>query len=374
MPIRIRFGQWIYLLHTMVFILCCVFGFVHILITVLQGISFSRYKPKNSESTHAMSIIIAAHNEESNLKKLIPALLTQNHKKFEIIVALDRCTDQSKQYLDSYKLSNLQFVDIQTVDKRWNPKKFALDQAIAKANGEWLVFTDADCLPESNEWLKEFNKQVSDDTDIIIGVSPYQSSATFLSNYIRFEGFMTAFYYVSRALQKRPYMAVGRNMAIRKSFFHSVGGYESFKSVTGGDDDLFVQHNAGRTNTSVVLGKLALVQTFPKKNWNAYWNQKLRHLSVGVKYKKADQLFLGITHFSHLTFLTLLISSATHSFFFPLLLFYLFIKLVSYRFAASKMEININYILLPLVDIIYAMLIPVIALQSKLEKDIKWKN
>lgn len=349
-------------------------GLVHLGITLFLAKSFIGYRIGTLENKESISIIIAARNEESNLKVLIPSLLSQDHSNFEIIVALDRCTDLSKSYLDGLESSKITSIEIENVEIGWNPKKFALKEAISKAKGDWLVYTDADCVPYSDQWLNKISTQMSNETDIIIGVSPYRTDSNFLSHFIQFEAFATAFMYVARALQKKTYMAVGRNMTVRKSFFLNSEGYESIKSIQGGDDDLFIQKSVNRDNTKVILGKESLVYTSPKKTWRAYWNQKIRHLSVGSKYKGSDQFFLGLNHFSHFAFTLLLFFVTTQSFFLPVLLFYLFIKLGSYRFAASKMETNINYILLPLVDILYAMLIPVIALWSKLEMDIKWKN
>lgn len=358
------------------FTLLCILFTIHLSITLYLALAFASYKAKAGigDKSNPLSVVIAARNEEFNLKKLVPRLLNQDYPGFEIIIALDRCSDRSKDYLNSLNSNRIKIIDIQTIDEGWNPKKFALNKAISQATGDWLVFTDADCIPASNQWLKSINNHITDEKDIIIGVSPYRVNGSLLSYFIQFEAFMTAFIYIYRALKGKPYMAVGRNMAIRRSFFTTSEGYQNIKSLTGGDDDLFIQQNATRNNTQVMLGAESLVFTEPKRSWKSYWNQKIRHLAVGSAYKGADQIFLSLLHLSHLLTLGLLISSATHSFFFPMLLFYLFIKLVSYRFAASKIGTNINYILLPLVDILYAVLIPVIALWSKLEKDIKWKN
>lgn len=358
----------------MIFTTWCVVGLIHLGLTIYLAIAYTKVIPSTGSHKPSLSVIIAARNEELNLTKLVPLLLAQNYEDFEVIVALDRCTDGSKSYLEELASSRLTIVEIKQLQDDWNTKKYALKTAISKAKGEWLVFTDADCEPSSDQWLSTIAKHVADQTDIIIGISPYQSKGAFLSNFIQYEAFVTAYTYIARALKGKPYMAVGRNMAIRRSFYEASPGYEPIKSIQGGDDDLFIQSNATKENTKVMLGRESVVHTFPKTTWKAYWTQKVRHLSVGTKYKLSDQIFLGINHFSHLLFVFFGFFAAIQGFFLPVLLFYLFIKLVSYRFASSKMGININYILLPLVDIIYAMLIPAIALWSKLEKDIKWKN
>ena len=58
----------------------------------------------------------------------------------------------------------------------------------------------------------------------------------------------------------------------------------------------------------------------------------------------------------------------------PIILFFLFIKLASYRFVADKVGAGFNYMLLPIVDVLYAFMIPIIGIRSKFKKDIEWKN
>ena len=356
----------------MIFELWLAFGGLHLVVTIYLSAAFGKYRSLKNSEKPKLSIIIAAHNEEENLKKLIPAIDNQEYPDFEIIVALDRTTDDSKSYLTSR--SNMTVLEINKVPADWNAKKYALAEAIKQTSGEWLVFTDADCFPSSEKWLSSMTQEIDDDTKIILGVSPYEPGASFLSKYINFEAFVTAYLYIGRALLGNPYMGVGRNMMINKLFFNRMGRYESIKGIRGGDDDLFIQQHANRFNTRVALDRQALIWTYPKKSWKAYFLQKLRHLSVGANYKNRDLMFLTLIHTTHFGFFLLLFLNTSQLFFWPMLLFYLFIKLVSYRFAASKIGTHINYMLLPLVDMLYAVLTPVIALWSKLVKDIPWKN
>ncbi|MEM9897307.1 MAG: glycosyltransferase, partial [Bacteroidota bacterium] len=154
-----------------------------------------------------ISIIIAARNEEDNLRKLVPMLLSQHYESFEIIISLDRCSDDSKEVLSQHDSSKLSYIDITKVPDEWNTKKYALDQGIKTATGEWLVFTDADCLPNSKNWLKAIVAEITDHTDIVIGISPYKTDSSFLSQYVSYESFVTSFLYGSRTLNKKPYMA-----------------------------------------------------------------------------------------------------------------------------------------------------------------------
>ncbi len=346
-----------------------------LLVTIVVSVKILRWRSKDSKGRPPVSIIIAAKNEEENLKKLIPALIRQQYPDFEIIISLDQCNDGSIEFLEIVNSPSIRWRDIQSIPTNWNSKKYVLNEAIKFARGNWLVFTDADCQPNSDLWLQSIAKEINEKTEVVIGVSPYTNSNKrgLLSSFIQFEAFMTYFLYIGMALLRRPYMAVGRNMAIKKSYFQSLGGYDSIKSVKGGDDDLFIQ-KADKSKITVTLGSDSLVHTYPSKSWQSYKHQKIRHFSVSSHYKRSDNFFLSIYYISQLGLYLLIPLSWKGNFLLPLILFYLFIKFVGYRFVAGKIGAGFNYILFPVVDVLYAFLIPVLGVWSKLVKDIKWKN
>lgn len=344
---------------------------IQIVITILLSSQFIKYRSSKASIDVSFSVVIAAHNEEKNLSLLLPKLLSQKHGHFEIIVALDRCSDKSGDITKEFE--KVKTVSIRSVPEGSDPKKYALTSAINMASGDWLTFLDADCIPSSDDWLSKIEEEIKGEVDILIGYSPYRNHGSLLNHFIQFEAFITAFNYLSMALIGSPYMSVGRNMSIKRSFFESTGGYADFKSVTGGDDDLFIQKNSTKSNTGIFIGKDSMVYTEPKNNWKEYFSQKTRHLSVGAKYSLADQLL----HFAFNATLLItwtLIPFISPEIILPIILFYLSVKVIGYRFAQSKMGAGFNYILLPLVDLMYSVILPVIAIRSKLVKDIRWKN
>ncbi|MEP5611472.1 MAG: glycosyltransferase [Cyclobacteriaceae bacterium] len=346
---------------------------IQIVITIFQSTQFARYRKEIAAKPVSISVVVAARNELENLKKLIPKLLSQTHINFEIIIILDRCNDSSAQFLRNQDLLKIKIIEIDETPEGWDHKKHALTQGVGAASGAWIVFTDADCIPASNEWLHRLNSRITASSKILLGYSPYKSTGTLLQTFIQFEGFLTAFNYLSMALLRKPYMGVGRNLAIEKSFFLENHGYSDFKSVVGGDDDLFIQKNANSKNTEIFVGFESLVFTMGKQKWAEYVSQKIRHLSVGGAYSLADQLlhlFFGGSLFLAWTLIPFIRGENI----LPIILFYLFIKAIGYRFAHSKMGVGFNYIWLPLVELMYAVFLPVIAIRSKFVKDIRWKN
>jgi hypothetical protein len=110
----------------------------------------------------------------------------------------------------------------------------------------------------------------------------------------------TALQYIAFAIVGNPYMGVGRNLAYRKSLFLNNKGFNGFLGVTGGDDDLFVNQHANAKNTGVSLGAESVMYSVPKRTLSEYFNQKVRHLSVGKKYRFTHQFLLGVFSITHM--------------------------------------------------------------------------
>jgi len=258
-------------------------------------VAFSRERVKN-DNKPGVSIIVCAHDEEENLRELIPLLLTQDHPDFEVIIVNDRSNDETFDFMlaETKKDSRLRNVYIERVPEHVDGKKYALTLGIKAAKHEWILLTDADCRPQNNQWINAMTAQCGESSTFVLGFSPYQILPGFLNKFVRFESLVTAIQYLGFALLKNPYMGVGINMAYRKSFFLEQKGFNNLMHITGGDDDLFVNQYATKSNTAVSLGADTLMYSVPKKTWKSFFYQKVRHLSVGKRYRFKHKFLLGL--------------------------------------------------------------------------------
>ena len=124
------------------------------------------FKPENTTQTQKFTVIIPFRNEEKALPSLLKSIqaLKYPHELFEILFVDDASEDDSvniiKQGLDT-KSSNENFTrpDVKIIDnnrKTGSPKKDAINAAIAIANFDWIITTDADCSLPKN-WLLTFD-------------------------------------------------------------------------------------------------------------------------------------------------------------------------------------------------------------------------
>ena len=92
------------------------------------------------------------------------------------------------------------------------------------AKFEIMLLTDADCLPATENWISSMQSCYSDNTEIVLGYSPYLKKPGLLNKVIRWETYHTAMQYLSYALAGIPYMGVGRNLSYKKTLFNQQKG------------------------------------------------------------------------------------------------------------------------------------------------------
>lgn len=149
-----------------------------------------------------MSVIISARNEAKNLSEFLPSILTQDYRDYEVIVVNDCSLDGSEFLLKDMqaKYPRLKVVTINEHDRFKTGKKFALTLGIKGAANEHLLFTDADCQPASDQWIRLMMRNFKPGVEIVLGYSPYRRTKGFLNAFIRFETVKTAVNYLSAAL------------------------------------------------------------------------------------------------------------------------------------------------------------------------------
>lgn len=260
--------------------------------------------PDTSEK-EGVTVLIAAHNERTNLKKLIPILFEQDYPNFEVMVVNDRSYDGTKRILE--KLMEV-YPKLRTVTVGYTPghvtsKKYALTLGIKVAKNDVLLLTDADCWPVSEKWISLMTAPVRSGGKIFsLGFSQYDSKGSFLNKWIQFETLWTGIQYISFALWNAPFMGVGRNLCYRRSFFMDKKAFKGLWQIECGDDDLFVNLYANGKNTAVVVNPESITLSEPKTTWKTYFTQKKRHFHAGKYYKGKNKLKVGWYAFSHLIF------------------------------------------------------------------------
>ena len=306
-----------------IFIACAAIQCLYYLV-VFARLNFVRPFSGLPEFPPPASVIICAKNEAENLSQYLKVVLIQQYKQYEVIVVNDQSTDNTVDVLVEYykRNKNFKIVNISANEaKCYAGKKYALMKGIEAATFDTIVVTDADCRPATTHWLAKVVGAYMNETKIVLAHSPYEKQSGFLNKLIRYENFITAIQYFGFAKLGLPYMGVGRNLSYKKDLFQSFKGFDKAKDMPTGDDDLFVNALATGKNTELCIDKDAFVYTKPQTTFDAWLNQKRRHLRSSFSYK-----------FHHMLLLFLF---ALSSFLFYGLFVFLLVKMVLLKFVLS---------------------------------------
>ena len=343
---------------------------------------FLRYKNKNENTTESLppvSVVICAKNEAENLKKYLPLILEQDYPDFEVIVVDDCSTDETNDILNNFKekYPQLKSTFLKEQEKFSHGKKLALTIGIKAAKNEWLVLTDADCYPVTNQWLKSIATHYNEHTSIVLGYGGYEIKKGFLNKLIRYESAIIALQYFSYALCGVPYMGVGRNLSYRSSLFFNNKGFASHAKLDSGDDDLFVNETATRTNVDIEPFFKAHTRSAPSEKFSKWIDQKKRHFTTFKKYKRLHKLLLGLEIFSrvffYFLFILLLIFKINFTVVLSLFLFRTIVQMIIYKKTFKLFNERKIFLISFIFDIIFPFINLSIYLSNRIKPQKRWR-
>lgn len=105
-------------------------------------------KLKKPAAPPRVSILVPARDEELNIHRCITSLLAQDYPDFQVIALDDHSTDRTLTILNELAATDIRLTVLSGKDlpAGWLGKHWACHQLSQAADGEWLLFTDADTV------------------------------------------------------------------------------------------------------------------------------------------------------------------------------------------------------------------------------------
>lgn len=254
-----------------------------------------------------ISILITAHDNALELDNHLPTLLSQDYPGiFEVIVVAEKgdgsTEDVLKRYLNNRKLY---YTFIPDSSRYMSRKKLMITLGVKAARYEWILLTEASSTPLSDTWLKTFAKNMTDDTNLVLGYSNYAKETP---AYYRFEQLRNACYCLNKAKGGIAYRTNSNNVAFKKEEFINKGGYRGNLQFLRGEYDFLVNKYAKREQAAVETDINSwVVDAKPSKK---AWRQlHANYLCVRqqLRRNKRFRLIYNFDHcLFHLNYLTIL--------------------------------------------------------------------
>ena len=233
------------------------------------------------------SIIIPAYNAEGTLERCLNALVQQSITKesYEVIVVDDGSTDETASIAKRFSVRYYR-------QSNQGPAT-ARNRGVEESEGEIVLFTDADCVPEPN-WIEEMVKPFKDEGVVAVKGAYKTDQKSIIARFAQIE-----FEERYRLLLRSKYidMIDTYSAAYRKSIFLLLGGFDPSFPVANNEDTELSYKMSGAGYKMVFNPKAVVchlnhpdsVRRYAKlKFWRGYWRM--------VVYKRYPDKMLKDTY------------------------------------------------------------------------------
>jgi glycosyltransferase involved in cell wall biosynthesis len=257
-----------------------------------------------------VTVIITTRDQEAILARQLPLILEQEYPEFQVVVVNDASSDDTDEVLKKLALQypHLYHTFIPEGVQSISTKKMALTVGIKAAKYDYLLFTEANCLPSGTHWSASMMQQFTEGTSVVLSYSRYESFKGVFKKLIAYDNLFQGMRYLGLAANKRPYMGVGKNLAYRKELFFNQKGFASHLNLYSGEDDLFISDVAKRNNTRVEVSPAA-VMNIVTEDMKSHWKEfRINQIYTSAYYKPMARFRTGMEIFSRYAFYALFIA------------------------------------------------------------------
>lgn len=246
-------------------------------------------------SNISFSIVIPARNEAGNIGKCLQSILANDYPlaDYEIVVIDDFSTDETanivksiaRQYLNVRLLHMNELIPNAVQLNSY--KKKAIELAIGKATGDWIITTDADCTV-GTRWLSSFANYIEQSGNVFVAAPVrFTNDGSFLGifqclDFLTLQGITAAS--VSAGFHS---MCNGANLCYKKDAFYKVDGFKGVDQLASGDD-MFLMHKIQKAfpgKIGYLFNRDVIVSTLPMPDVKSFLNQRIRWASKADSYQ-----------------------------------------------------------------------------------------
>lgn len=177
------------------------------------------------------SVIVPVYNTSAHLERCIEALRSLDYpsSKYEILLVDNNSTDRSGEILSKA-------TGVRVFNESKQGSYAARNHAVREAKGEFLAFTDSDCMPQPN-WLRVIERVFEDSKrQIVLGTRLSESPNRLVRLIAEYESKKSERVFQSDSPDV--YHGFTNNMGVRRSTFDQFG---PFDEIPRGADTLFTR-------------------------------------------------------------------------------------------------------------------------------------
>ena len=345
-------------------VLCLYYGLFFFRVGRYKGAERKK-KSVGDSALPPVSVVMAAQNDGEWLRTNLVYLLEQDYPDFEVVVVDYLSTDDTQFVLrllaENYK--NLKIVTFHENVNGYLGLKYPLSIGIKSAKNDILLLAEPECMPMEHthfNWIREMvSGYVHDHIDIVLGYCGITYKPSLFNWLQQYDNLDYSVEYLGAAALRHPFTGNGRNLSYRRSLFMKKDGFIYHYHIPDGADDMFVNQNCRRRNTSVVLSRDAFTVVEPQpslRQWHIFRKHRIAthsYYRFGLKLARFAKP-LCVLLFYLAGALLLVLGTFPWQILAAVLVLKLAWQITSTAMAARRLGVNpIIYILSPLFEIYF---------------------
>ncbi len=182
-----------------------------------------------------LSVLVPARNEETCIGPCVESLLKQDYPNYEVIVLDDNSTDRTGEILSNLmrRHVNLRVIQGKPLPSGWLGKHWACHQLYQAADGELLMYTDADTVHTSTTLTNAVSALITEKADMV-SIIPRHILGSLAEKLIMPFFALGVFAVLPMYRRFRPSKVTmqsssGKLMLFRRNAYTGCGGFESIR-------------------------------------------------------------------------------------------------------------------------------------------------
>jgi chlorobactene glucosyltransferase len=245
-----------------------------------------------------LSVLIPARDEAARIGACLEGLVSQSYRHFELLVVDDHSSDGTADVVRSYagRVPALRVLVSAPLPLGWAGKCWACWQAAAQANGDWLLFLDADVVPLPGLLAALIERTERQPLDLLTLMPLIQLGS--LAERLVLPAFMSLLYGIyplERVSDPRSPIAFanGQCMLVRRSTYAALDGHRAVRASILEDTDFGQRLKAaGYCVAAVVAPDLIAVRMYT--GWRSLIEGLGKNAVAGYRSGGARSAWVGV--------------------------------------------------------------------------------
>ncbi|MDD5218373.1 MAG: glycosyltransferase family 2 protein [Candidatus Omnitrophica bacterium] len=292
-------------------------------LNALQQIPVVDPNPKSKlPNLPRVTVIIPAKNEEKNIRQCLERFQKQDYANLQIIVVNDHSTDRTESILRTMDVPEITaelavkfkrgapapigYLNPPPTPEGWTGKNFAIHSAIPFAQGDWLLFTDADTRHEFTSVSAAIDHALRRDL-LYLTLLPKCLTGGLMERIIQPSamGFLGLWFPIEKVNdpKSQSYFGNGQYLLIQRKLYERIQGHEHVRSEFLEDYAITRNVKATGARFQCALG-VSVYGTRMYDSLNAMWNgwRRIYLHAFQQNPKTLLQKYLSVLFFSVLPF------------------------------------------------------------------------